>query len=272
MTRGQRVEDVDRELRRDGKPQNGIGDIGVDLLRVAREPVELGARRLERLVESAEPHLNDELAFAALAQPQPLRAGDQPAERRIAGGLPFEPDRATPASASECSATNARPRNEPSEWPRKTIGTPGCSAAISRFKVQRSPTTLSHPPSSAKWPRSAGGGLRPVAAMVAGVNRVAGGVERRGETGVAGAVLGEAMGDLHHRARRPFGQPAPRRAGSGRRRRESSNSLPGIPAPFTFAVAPVSRERRGSHPYSPAASSGSGQPGKFSSQNRIAIG
>ena len=54
-----------------------------------------------------------------------------------------------------------------------------------------------------------GRGPRPVAAMVVRINRIARGVERRGEAGVTGAVLGEAVGDLHHRPRPPFRQPAP---------------------------------------------------------------
>src|SRR3984957_19679731 len=52
-----------------------------------------------------------------------------------------------------------------------------------------------------------------VTAMVVGVSRVARGIERGGETGVAGAVLGEAMGDLHDCARRTFRQPTPREHG-----------------------------------------------------------
>ena len=52
------------------------------------------------------------------------------------------------------------------------------------------------------------GGLGPVAAMIAGVDRIAGGVERRGEARVTGAVLGETMGDLHHRPRPPLRRPA----------------------------------------------------------------
>ena len=146
----------------------------------------------------------------------------------IIGGLPFEPESAAPASASECLAMKPRPRNEPSEWPRKMIGVPGCSAAIRRLKVQRSPTTLSHPPSSAKWPRSAARGLGPVAAMVVGVSRVARGVERGGETGVAGAVLGEAMGDLHEpRAEDlPAASAAPEGVWPSSAR--NSNSLSGI--------------------------------------------
>ena len=63
--------------------------------------------------------------------------------------------------------------------------------------------------------------LGPVAAMVVGVSRVARSIQRRGETGVAGAVLGEAMGDLHNCARRPFRQPAPRQKGRGHRQREN---------------------------------------------------
>src|SRR6516165_1070329 len=53
-------------------------------------------------------------------------------------------------------------------------------------------------------------GAGPVTAMIAGVNRVARGVERGGEARVAGAVLDEAMGDLHDRPRAPLGQPAAR--------------------------------------------------------------
>ena len=79
---GQRVEHVDRELGRERKAAERIGDIGVDLLLVAGEPVEGGARRLERLVEVAEPHLEDGVALAALAEPQALPAGDEPPERR----------------------------------------------------------------------------------------------------------------------------------------------------------------------------------------------
>ena len=63
--------------------------------------------------------------------------------------------------------------------------------------------------------------LRPVAAMIVGVNGVARGVERGGETRVTAAVLGEAMGDLHHRARRRHRAASAAPAGSGRRRRET---------------------------------------------------
>ena len=58
-----------------------------------------------------------------------------------------------------------------------------------------------------------GGGLGPMTAMIVGVSRVTRSVERSGKTGVAGAVLGEAMGDLHNRARRTFRQPKPREEG-----------------------------------------------------------
>src|ERR1700722_3080701 len=51
--------------------------------------------------------------------------------------------------------------------------------------------------------------LGPMAAVVVGVSRIACFVERCRETGVAGAVLGEAMGDLQDRARRTFRQPTP---------------------------------------------------------------
>src|ERR1700722_1378671 len=59
------------------------------------------------------------------------------------------------------------------------------------------------------------GGCRPgpVTAMVVGVDRVTCGVKRSGQTSVAGAMLGEAMGDLHNRARRTFWQPTPRQEG-----------------------------------------------------------
>ena len=50
-----------------------------------------------------------------------------------------------------------------------------------------------------------------MAAQVGGVGRVAGRIEGLSEPRVAPAVLGEAMGDLHDRARRPFGKPAPRK-------------------------------------------------------------
>src|SRR5271157_5141809 len=52
--------------------------------------------------------------------------------------------------------------------------------------------------------------LGPVAAQVGSVCAIACGVERGGEAGVADAVLGEAVRDLHNRARTPFGEPAPR--------------------------------------------------------------
>ena len=54
-----------------------------------------------------------------------------------------------------------------------------------------------------------GGRFGPMAAMVVGVSPIARFVERCRETGVAGAVLGEAMGDLQNRARRTFRQPTP---------------------------------------------------------------
>ena len=79
---GQRVENVDGELVRKGEAAERVGDIGVDFGRVAREPVEFGSRRLERLVEVAEPHLEDEPALAAPAEPQPLRPSDEPAQGR----------------------------------------------------------------------------------------------------------------------------------------------------------------------------------------------
>jgi len=49
----------------------------------------------------------------------------------------------------------------------------------------------------------------PVAAMVRGVGGEAGGVQRRREPRVTGAVLGEAVSDLDGRARRSVGRPAP---------------------------------------------------------------
>ena len=49
-----------------------------------------------------------------------------------------------------------------------------------------------------------------MAAQVDGVDAVARRVERAGEPGVAGAVLGEAVRDLDDRARAPVRQPAAR--------------------------------------------------------------
>ena len=158
----QRVEDVDRELRGEGEAAERIGDIGVDFLRIARQPVEGGARRMEGLVEVAEPSFE---LISRLLPRFPSRSRSRRATRRpsaaIGGGVPFEPEKAAPASESEWSATNCRPRNEPIEWPRKTIGTPGCSAAIRRLKVHKSPTHFAQPSASAKWPRSAGSQLGP---------------------------------------------------------------------------------------------------------------
>jgi hypothetical protein len=55
----------------------------------------------------------------------------------------------------------------------------------------------------------AGSCARPVAAMVVGVDREARSVERAREPRVAGAVLGEAVGDLYDRPRPPLRQPPP---------------------------------------------------------------
>ena len=69
---------------------------------------------------------------------------------------------------------------------------------------------MSHPLLVGEMAEIGRGGLGPVSAMVVGVHRIARGVERRGEPGVAGAVLGEAVGDLHNRPRAALGQPAAR--------------------------------------------------------------
>src|ERR1700733_16036422 len=58
-----------------------------------------------------------------------------------------------------------------------------------------------------------GGTARPVPAMIVGISPVACGVEGGGDTRVAGAVLGEAMGDLHKSARATFGEPTPPQEG-----------------------------------------------------------
>src|SRR3984957_17427407 len=58
-----------------------------------------------------------------------------------------------------------------------------------------------------------GGTARPVPAMIVGISPVACGVEGGGDTRVAGAVLGEAMGDLHQSARATFGEPTPPQEG-----------------------------------------------------------
>src|ERR1700722_5692325 len=79
---GERIEHVDPELGCERKAAERIGDKRVDFLLVAREPVGAGARRLERLVEFAEPELKDRVAFAALPEPHALLAGDQPPQRR----------------------------------------------------------------------------------------------------------------------------------------------------------------------------------------------
>ena len=124
------------------------------------------------------------------------------------------------------------------------MGVPGCSAAIRRFKVQRSPTTLPHPPSSAKWPRSAAAALGPWPRMIGGVDAIARGVERGGETGVAAAMLGEPVRDLDDRARRTFWQPTPREealAIVGAKRRIRSPALPPPDlrsSPSRFAATP----------------------------------
>ena len=97
-----------------------------------------------------------------------------------------------------------------------------------------------------------GRGLGPVAAQVVGVNPVARVVERGGETGVAGAVLGEAMGDLQNRARAPFRQPAARQQG-----------LPVVGAKREFAFRHFdspSRRRRTLFRNPPAASSARAGP------------
>ena len=103
-----------------------------------------------------------------------------------------------------------RPRNEPSEWPRKTIGD---ARLLFGDQAVHGPEVADDLVPSAlvgEMTEIRGGGLGPVATMVVGVNRVARGVERRGQTRVAGAVLGEAVGDLQNRARRTFGKPTPR--------------------------------------------------------------
>ena len=54
------------------------------------------------------------------------------------------------------------------------------------------------------------GGLGSMAAQIGGVDAIARGVERGGETGVAAAMLGEPVRNLDDRARRTFWQPTPR--------------------------------------------------------------
>src|SRR5580692_3456273 len=58
-----------------------------------------------------------------------------------------------------------------------------------------------------------GRSLRSVPAMIVGVNAIPRGIEGGGDPRVTGAVLGKAMGDLHHRVRGIFGEPTPREQG-----------------------------------------------------------
>ena len=136
-----------------------------------------------------------------------------------------------------------RPRNEPSEWPRKTIGV---ARLLGGDQTVQGPEVADDLVPSAlvgEMAEIGGGGLGPVAAMIVGVNGVARGVERRGETRVTGAVLGEAMGDLHDpRAERPSGsQRRARRLWPSSAR--SVNSLSGIPP--RYLRRPQARERLG---------------------------
>ena len=53
-----------------------------------------------------------------------------------------------------------------------------------------------------RWRRPA------MAAMIAGIDRVASTSKRLGKPGISAGMLDEAMGNLHHRLGRRFGQPA----------------------------------------------------------------
>ena len=64
--------------------------------------------------------------------------------------------------------------NEPIECPRKTIGLPGRSVAIRRLRDQRSPRHFAQPIARSEEVEFAGFRCLAVAAMVVGVDGVAG--------------------------------------------------------------------------------------------------
>jgi hypothetical protein len=207
--RGERVEDVDGELGREGEAAIGIGDIGVDLLFVAREPVELGARRRKRLIVGAEPHLAEELALAALAESQPLGARDQAPERRNRRRLAARAGIDGAGERIRMLGDEVLPEERSQRMAKEDDRNARLLLGDQPVHGPEIADDFSPSPVVGEMAEVGRSGLGPVAAMVVGVNRVARGVERRGEAGVAGAVLGEAVGELHHRPRPPFRQPAP---------------------------------------------------------------
>src|SRR3984885_4429579 len=152
-------------------------------------------------------------SLAALAEPQALLAGDQPPQRRDRRRFAV---RAREGHASERVRV---PGDEPAPEERaegmaeeddRRPRLLGGDQSVERPEVANDlvPAAL-----IGEVAEIGGGRLWPVTAMVVGVGRVARGIERSGETCVAGAVLGEAMGDLHDRTRRTFWQPTPRQQG-----------------------------------------------------------
>src|SRR6202020_2438873 len=233
---------------------------------IPRQPVEGGAGRLERLVEVAEPHLEDDLAFAALAQAQPLLAGDQPAERRNRRRLAARPRKGRPGQRVRMLGDESAPEERAERMAEEDDRPPRLFGDDEAGQGPEVANDIVPAPLVGEMAEIGRDALGPVAAMIAGVDAVARRVERGGETSVAAAVLGEAMGDLHAPARTPSGEPATCEdaltivgAKLEFAPRHSSPDLPS--APLRFGKALESRSY-------PLAASSRRATGKFSSPNR----
>ena len=115
----------------------------------------------------------EQAALATGAEAEALGARDQRAPAsRSCGGLPFDPGKSRAGQRVRMLGDEGAARERsPANGRGRRSATPGCSAAMRRFRVQRSPTTLSHPSLVGEMAEVVGGRLRPVAAMVVGVDR-----------------------------------------------------------------------------------------------------
>jgi hypothetical protein len=185
------------------------------------------------LVVVAEPHVEEKLALATPAEPEPLDAGEDAADRRNRRRLAVRA-RKNGARQRVRMAGDELPAEERSqrmaEEDDRNAGLVRGDQAVERPKI-----THRLRPAILVGEMSEIGGLRarPVAAMVVGVDPVARFVERRRKAGIAGAVLGEAMRDLHDCPRSSVRQPAPPekpRAVMGLKRELGRRHVPLLPA------------------------------------------
>ena len=120
-----------------------VGDVFVDLGRIARQPVELGAAVGHLLAPGLEGQLRAACATACRspAGSAPRRGSPAPTRpSRPAEKLAFQI--AAACTRAECRSTKFSAMKPPIEWPKTMTGRPGCSLAMRSWMAATSAITF----------------------------------------------------------------------------------------------------------------------------------